>query len=42
VADTVRAYINAGVEAPVIFPLPWAEDRMAGVKETLQAAMEGS
>jgi len=38
VAASVQAYIDAGVEVPVIFPLPWAEDRMAGVVQTLQAA----
>ena len=37
IRDSVQAYVDAGVEVPVIFPLPWAEDRMAGVFETLRA-----
>ena len=38
VQAAVRAYIDAGVEVPVVFPLPWAQDRWAGVAETLAAA----
>jgi probable F420-dependent oxidoreductase len=38
VAAVVRAYVDAGVDVPVIFPLPWAEDRWAGVTATLEAA----
>ena len=38
VQTAVRAYIDAGVEVPVIFPLPWAEDRWTGVTDTLVAA----
>ena len=34
----VRAYVDAGVEVPIVFPLPWAKDRWAGVTETLVAA----
>ena len=40
-ADEVRAfveaYVAAGVEEAVIMPLPWGEDRMAVIDETLQA-----
>ncbi len=39
VADTVRAYVDAGVEVPIVFPLPWGPDRMAVVDETLRAAV---
>ena len=35
----VKSYVDAGVEVPIIFPLPWAEDRMAGVRSTLVAAL---
>ncbi|HET9733243.1 MAG TPA: LLM class F420-dependent oxidoreductase [Acidimicrobiales bacterium] len=38
VTSTVRAYIDAGVQHPVIFPLPWGPDRMAVVQQTLEAA----
>ena len=38
VAAVVRAYVDAGVDVPVIFPLPWAEDRWAGLTATLEAA----
>jgi alkanesulfonate monooxygenase SsuD/methylene tetrahydromethanopterin reductase-like flavin-dependent oxidoreductase (luciferase family) len=41
VAARVRAYVDAGVEVPVVFPLPWADDRWAGVVATLQAAASG-
>ena len=40
-ADEVRAfveaYVAAGVEEAVIMPLPWGEDRIAVIDETLQA-----
>jgi hypothetical protein len=38
VQAAVRAYVDAGVEVPIVFPLPWASDRWAGVTETLVAA----
>jgi alkanesulfonate monooxygenase SsuD/methylene tetrahydromethanopterin reductase-like flavin-dependent oxidoreductase (luciferase family) len=38
VAGAVGAYVEAGVEVPVVFPLPWGQDRMAGVRATLEAA----
>jgi probable F420-dependent oxidoreductase len=37
VAAAVRAYRDAGVEVPVIMPLPWGEDRRAVVDATLEA-----
>jgi probable F420-dependent oxidoreductase len=40
VRDAVRAYVDAGVERPIVMPLPWGSDRMAVVDETLRAAAE--
>ena len=39
VQRSVQAYVDAGVEAPIVFPLPWAEDRAAVVERTLIAAL---
>ena len=39
VRATVEAYADAGVEVPVVFPLPWGPDRMAVVDATLRAAI---
>ena len=39
VAAAVRAYVDNGVEVPIVFPLPWGEDRMAAVDATLRAAV---
>jgi probable F420-dependent oxidoreductase len=40
-ADAVRAfvqaYVDAGVDQPVLFPLPWGADRMEVVRATLRA-----
>jgi len=36
---TVRAYADAGVEAPIVMALPWGEDRRAVVDNTLRAAI---
>ncbi|HET6811481.1 MAG TPA: LLM class F420-dependent oxidoreductase [Acidimicrobiales bacterium] len=41
VAATVRAYVDNGVEVPIVFPLPWGEDRAATVDATLRAAVAG-
>jgi hypothetical protein len=41
VGATVREYVDAGVELPVLMPLPWGKDRMAVVDATLQAAIDG-
>ncbi|MFN8053029.1 MAG: LLM class F420-dependent oxidoreductase [Acidimicrobiales bacterium] len=38
VHDAVEAYRAAGVDHPVIMPLPWGEDRAAVVAATLRAA----
>lgn len=39
VRAAVQAYIDAGVDTPIIFPLPWAEDRVASIQATLEAAI---
>jgi hypothetical protein len=41
VGRAVQAYVDGGVEVPIIFPLPWGEDRSAVVRRTLQAAIGG-
>jgi hypothetical protein len=38
VASTMRDYISAGVDVPIVMPLPWGPDRMAVVRSTLEAA----
>ena len=38
VRATVQAYVDAGVEVPVLMPLPWGPDRLAVVEATLRAA----
>lgn len=35
----VAAYAAAGVDEPVVMPLPWGEDRMGVISETLQAVI---
>jgi hypothetical protein len=37
VRRAVDAYRDAGVEVPIVFALPWGEDRRAVVSETLRA-----
>jgi len=39
VRDAVAAYVEAGVEVPIVFPLPWGVDRMDGVRATLVSAL---
>jgi hypothetical protein len=41
VGGAVRAYVDAGVEVPVLMPLPWGKDRMAVVDATLRATIDG-
>lgn len=36
----VRSYIAAGVEHPVLMPMPWGEDRFAVTQSTMTAAAE--
>lgn len=42
VAGALEAYRDAGVEHPVVMPLPWAADRMATIEATLDATRPGS
>ncbi len=37
VARAVQAYRDAGVDDPVIMPLPWGEDRVATIEATIDA-----
>lgn len=39
VRDTVQSYVDAGVQVPVIMPLPWGPDRMAVVETTMRAVI---
>lgn len=41
VAAAMKAYVDAGVESPIVMPLPWGKDRIAIVQATLEAAREG-
>ena len=36
----VKSYIEAGVEHPILMPLPWGEDRRAVADATMQAAID--
>jgi hypothetical protein len=36
---TMRAYADAGVDVPVLMPLPWGTDRRASAAATLRAAV---
>jgi probable F420-dependent oxidoreductase len=38
VHTTVQAYAEAGVDVPVVMPLPWGPDRMGTVRATMEAA----
>ncbi len=38
VTSFVRSYIHAGVEHPVLMPLPWGQDRLAVTERTMSAA----
>ena len=39
VTSFVSAYIEAGVEHPVLMPMPWGEDRYGVTREVMQAAI---
>lgn len=41
VTDFVKAYADAGVEHPVLMPMPWGDDRRAVTEATMQAAIAG-
>ncbi|MEI7592109.1 MAG: LLM class flavin-dependent oxidoreductase [Actinomycetes bacterium] len=38
IRTTMQSYIDAGIEVPVLMPLPWGPDRMAVVRATMRAA----
>ncbi|HET6949082.1 MAG TPA: LLM class F420-dependent oxidoreductase [Acidimicrobiales bacterium] len=38
VAATMRAYADAGVDVPVLMPLPWGSDRRASAEAAIRAA----
>lgn len=39
VRATVQAYVDGGVQVPIVMPLPWGPDRMQVVRDTLEAAI---
>jgi probable F420-dependent oxidoreductase len=39
VSEFVKAYVDAGVEHPVLMPMPWGDDRYAVTKATMEAAI---
>ncbi|MGE0625581.1 MAG: LLM class F420-dependent oxidoreductase [Pseudomonadales bacterium] len=39
VTEFVRRYVAAGVEHPVLMPMPWGEDRFAVTRKTMEAAI---
>jgi probable F420-dependent oxidoreductase len=39
VAATMQAYVDGGVEVPVLMPLPWGADRRAVAERTIRAAL---
>jgi len=39
VTDFVKSYVDAGVEHPVLMPLPWGDDRRAVTDATMAAAV---
>lgn len=41
VAAFARAYVDAGVEVPVLMPLPWGDDRRRVITDTMTAFAEG-
>ncbi|MCX7619891.1 MAG: LLM class F420-dependent oxidoreductase [Acidimicrobiales bacterium] len=38
VRRTIKEYVAAGIEVPVLMPLPWGPDRMAVIEATMRAA----
>lgn len=38
VRDMIRAYVDAGVDVPVLMPLPWGGDRRQVLADTMEAA----
>jgi hypothetical protein len=35
----MQAYVDRGVEVPVLMPLPWGKDRRASAEATIRAAL---
>lgn len=42
IAAAMRSYVDAGVDHPVVMPLPWGPDRMQVINDTIDATMVGS
>ncbi len=38
VTDFVRGYVDAGIQYPILMPMPWGEDRFAVTRATMRAA----
>jgi hypothetical protein len=36
---TMRAYADAGVDVPVLMPLPWGADRRESAKQAIRAGV---
>lgn len=41
VRDYVQAYVDGGVDEPIVFPLPWGPDRRAMLRRTIEALAPG-
>jgi probable F420-dependent oxidoreductase len=39
VLSTMQAYVEAGVEVPILMPLPWGTDRRASAERTIRAGV---
>jgi probable F420-dependent oxidoreductase len=39
VAATMRGYVDAGVDVPVLMPLPWGQDRRASAEQAIRAGV---
>ena len=42
VTEFVRSYIEAGVEHPILMPMPWGDNRMEVTTNTMEAAIEAT
>ena len=40
VTDFVRGYVDAGIQHPILMPMPWGEDRFAVTRAAMRAAAE--
>ncbi len=38
---SMQAYVDAGVDVPILMPLPWGPDRWNVIDETIRAAIGG-